>query len=254
MVINMANQNDITIGTVVSIDDPNFKGRIKVLIPGYNDNEDVSNMNWCEYGGGNIFSGNGGGSISIARVGQKVRVRARSNDPHAELEWYAINELDKDLISELSQDYANSHFLIYDSANDITVKYQTVTGLVLYYKGSFIQIAPDNTITLHYGLGVTGTQIQLSEDRIDIQSGQEINLTTPGTINLEADVINLNAKGSIQMKGNNGADCTVNAAPLMSALSMLASIIDAKAPQSTTAEGIISQYKPCLMNDHITTF
>ena len=67
-------QNNIVIATVVSIDDPTYSGRIKVRVPGFHDsivNDDL--LPWCSYGGSSVFSGDangGGGSISVARVGQ----------------------------------------------------------------------------------------------------------------------------------------------------------------------------------------
>lgn len=176
-------ENNIMLGTVESIDDPTFSGRIKVRIDGYFDNIPTELLPWCSYGGSSVHSANGGGSLSVARVGQQVRVKfAESEDNPETMEWYAINELDPDLINELKDDYAYSQILLYDSAHDLSIKYQTKSGLVMYYAGSYIQISPDNTVTIHYGLGATGTQIQLSEGRVDIQAPTQINLTTQGTI------------------------------------------------------------------------
>ena len=62
----MAEQNsNIVTGQVVSIADPTYSGRVKIRIPGYNDNIDVENLPWVTFGGSNVFSGSDGGSISV---------------------------------------------------------------------------------------------------------------------------------------------------------------------------------------------
>lgn len=244
-------QDSIKFGEVVSIDDPTFSGRIKVRVAGMHDNIPVEQLPWCTYGGSNIFSGKGGGSISIARVGQKVRVQFKS-DENTSMEWFAINSLDLDLINEIKSDYEGSHVLLYDSSKDISIKYQPTTGIIIYYAGSYIQMSPDNNITIHYGLGATGTQIQLSEGRVDIQGGHEINLSTSGSINLEADNIRLNAKSSIEMSGTSAAECAVNGTQLMTLLQMLAGAIDAKVPQTAGITGAtVNSLKAAVLNQKI---
>ena len=166
--------DSIILGTVESIDDPTYSGRIKVRVPGLHDNIPTEQLPWCTFGGSPFFSGNGGGSLSVARVGQQVRVQFKSGEKTS-MEWMANNQVDPDLINEIKDDYENAQVLIYDSAVDLSIKFQTGTGLILYYQGSFIQIMPDNTITIHYGLGATGTQIQLSKGRVDIQANEQIN-------------------------------------------------------------------------------
>ena len=64
------------------------------------------------------------------------------------MEWYSFNSIDYQLSRELASDYLDSHTLLYDYNEDLTVKYQKSSGLVLYYKGSYIQLQPDNTITV----------------------------------------------------------------------------------------------------------
>lgn len=241
----------VILGTVVSIDDPTYSGRIKCRVKGLHDNIPDEQLPWCTYAGSNIFSGKGGGSISIARVGQQVRVQFKSSDVTS-MEWTANNILDPDLIKEIKNDYENTQVLLYDSSVDLSIKYQTTTGLIIYYQGSFLQIMPDNTITLHYGQGATGTQIQLSEGRVDIQGSNEINLTTSGTINLDADNIILNAKSSVQIKGNAASEAAVNGVKLMTALTMLANIVDMKVPQSGgQTAATINALKEGILNQNI---
>ena len=243
--------DSIILGTVESIDDPTYSGRIKVRVPGLHDNITTEELPWCSYGGSPIFSGNGGGSLSVARVGQQVRVQFKSGEKTS-MEWIANNQLDPDLINEIKDDYENAHVLLYDSAVDLSIKYQTGTGLTIYYQGSFIQIMPDNTITIHYGLGATGTQIQLSKDRVDIQANNQINLTTPGTINLEADNIILNSKSSTQLKGDAPGEAAINGSALMTLLTLMAGVIDAKIPAGPgMTAATVNSMKEAILNQHI---
>ena len=97
------NLSDIKTGEVVSVADPTYSGRINVRVKGLNDNIDVENLPWCTYAGSAFFSGDGGGSISIPRVGTKVRVDFKKNDINS-MEWSAINRLDRDVSAELAGD------------------------------------------------------------------------------------------------------------------------------------------------------
>ena len=84
----------------------------------------------------------------------------------------AANRIDRKLAEELAQDYEGSHAILYDSASDLSILYRNSTGLQLYYKGSFIQITPDNNITIHYGSESSGVQIQLSDGKIGIHGAK----------------------------------------------------------------------------------
>lgn len=168
------------------------------------------------------------------------------------MEWTGTNQVDKDLVNELAGDYAGSQVLMYDSASDISIKFQPKSGLLLYFGGSHIQILPDNTINIHYGEGASGTQIQLSAGKIDIQAQNEINLTTTGTMNLNADTISINGKSNVQIKGDMPGDCAVNGLQLMNALTVLANIIDTKLPVSPgTSYNYLNAAKEGILNQKI---
>lgn len=251
----MANNNlqGVLTGEVVSVDDPTFSGRIKVRIKGVNDAIEVENLPWCTFGGSSVFSGDGGGSISIPRVGTKVRVKFKKDDPNS-MEWVGTNRIDRDLAAELAQDYEGSHAILYDSASDLSILYMNSTGLRIYYKGSFIQISPDNNITLHYGEGNQGVQIQLSEGKIDIQANSQINITSDNTVKVESNTIVLNGQQQVQIKGDdaNRGDCAVNGRELMKCLMTLARQIDLKIPASAgVASNIVTAARASILNEQI---
>lgn len=244
-------QEKIITGVVESIDDPTFAGRIKVRVEGYHDNMKTEELPWCSFGGSGVFSGGGGGSISIPRVGAQVRVTFK-DDKATSMEWHANNLIDKDLIKEIRSDYAGSTVIMYDSRQDVSIKFQPGSGLLLYYGGSHIQILPDNTINIHYGTGASGTQIQLSNGRVDIQASDQINISTPGTLNLEADSITLNGKSIVQIKGDKPGEAAANGISVVNALLQLATAIDAKVPQTAgQTTSFINSVKEGILNQQI---
>lgn len=248
----MANETqNILTGEIVSIDDPTFSGRVKVRIPGVNDNIDIDNLPWCNFGGSAMFSGDGGGSISIPRVGAKVRVKFNKDDSNS-MEWYAANRIDRNLAAELSVDYEGSHAVLYDSESDLSILYQNQTGLRIYYKGSFIQLSPDNNITLHYGEGNQGVQIQLSDGKVDIQGSTQINISSGNAVKVESDSIVIDGKTNVQIKGDTPGEVAVNGKVLYKTLLYMARMIDQKVPATGgVCANVVQATQPKLLNQSI---
>ena len=239
------------IGTVESIDDPNYAGRIKVRIKGIHDNIPVEHLPWATYVGFNTFSANGGGSISIPRVGSQVRVDFKNNDLNS-IEWTAIQKIDPALSQELSTDYAGSHTLLYDTESDLSIMFLPNSGLRIYYRGSRIQISPDNTITIHYGEETSGTNIQLSDRRIDIQAGQQINISSSNTVNIETSNVTINGKDGVKIKGNVAGEQAVNGKALVEFLSTLASTVDTKIPTTAgVCQSLLNASKEAILNSNV---
>lgn len=245
------NLSKVLTGQVVSIDDPTFAGRVKVRIKGLNDNIDVENLPWCTFGGSAMFSGDGGGSISVPRVGANVRVKFKKDNPNA-MEWYASNRVDRKLAEELAQDYEGAHALLYDSDSDLSIMYQNQTGLRLYYKGSFIQLSPDNTITIHYGEGNQGTQIQLSDGKVDIQSSAQINITSGNSVKVESDSVVVNGSQNVQIKGDTPGEMAVNGKELYKLLMSVARLVDEKIPATGgVCANVVQASRDALLNSQI---
>ena len=167
------------------------------------------------------------------------------------MDWYATNRIDRALAEELAQYYEGSHAILYDSASDLSILYTNTTGLRLYYKKSFIQISPDNNITIHYGNESSGVQIQLSDGKIDIQAPQQINITSDNTVKVEAQSIILDGSNNVQIKGDTPGECAVNAKKLYQMLMSLAMIIDMKIPGGHEASDIIQSSMQSIMNQQI---
>lgn len=248
----MAENFKFITGEVVNIDDPTFAGRCKVRIKGYNDNVEPENLPWVTYGGSNVFSGNGsGGQISIPKVGSKVRVQQKKDDPNS-FEWYALNRIDKTLSEELADDYSGSHVVLYDSEAELAIMYKPLTGLRIFFQDNYIQISPDDMITIHRGGSGSPDTIQMSDGRIDIQAQNDINLTSGGTIKLNSDTIVLNAASAVQIKGDSPGSMATNADELYKVLINLARMIDMKIPASGgVAANVVTGGKSAFMNEKI---
>lgn len=170
------------------------------------------------------------------------------------MEWYGTNTIDRKLSEEIASDYAGSQVLLYDSEYDLSVKFQPGSGLVMYYKGSYIQMTPDNNITIHYGPDeTTGVQIQLTDGKVFIQAPQQINITSGNEVNIEGKVITLNASSTIRMKGDTPNTCAVNASQLMTLLQTMATNIDTKLGESKAGicAAAVSGSREKIMNQNI---
>lgn len=242
----MSNMRNIQTGIVESTEDPTRSGRIKVRVEGLHDNIPTESLPWCNY------SGAGGGQIFLPNVGDRVRLKFSQDDVN-NMEWYGTSGIERDLSHELAADYDGSKVVLYDMKEDLSIKYQRGTGLILYYKGSYIQLTPDNSITMHYGPDeTTGVQIQLTDGKIYIQSPQQINITSGNEINLEAKSINMNSD-NFKMKGDRQNTCAVNGIELMTLLETLADIIDRKLGASPAGEAttIVTASKEKIINQNI---
>ena len=156
--------------------------------------------------------------------------------------------------TKIASDYAGSQVLLYDSEYDLSVKFQPGSGLVFYYKGSYMQMTPDNTVTIHYGPDeTTGVQIQLTDGKIYIQAPQQINITSGNEVNIEGKVITLNGESAVRIKGTTPNTCAVNATQLITLLQTMATNIDTKLGQSKSGicAAAVSGSKEKIMNQHI---
>ena len=242
-------KDKVQTGVVESVDDPTFSGRIKVRVQGLHDNIAMESLPWCNYAGSTVYN-----QISIPKVGDHVRVKFAQDDVNS-MEWYGFNTIDRELSWELANDYKDSHTLLYDYNEDLTIKYQTTSGLVLYYKGSYIQLQPDNTITIQMGPDQTsGVQIQLTDGKIYMSAPQQINIVSGNELNLSAKSITFDSLEGLKLAGDTANTCAVNGVELITLLQMLAQIIDMKLGYSTAgiASAVVDGAKEKLLNQKMS--
>ncbi len=218
------------IGKVIYNEDPTFSGRCKVRVFSLFEELPEQNIPWFIPANFSIFSGNGGGSISVPKVGDIVKVTF-TNDDYYSGEYSAIQNIDPDLINEIKDDYLDTHVLLYDSEKDLIVIYQPKTGLKMYLNGSVIVIDADGTIQMKHKNNVN--VIEITDNAITIVSGNnsQINLQTEGTVNIEGGNVKVNS-GNIDLgTSNTKGEPAVKGNQLVLALQTLAREIFAKYPE-----------------------
>jgi hypothetical protein len=136
----------IWLGTVVDVNDPEFKGRVKVKIFGKFDNIINEHIPWAYP----IYTSNGGSSsgtgiFSTPKLNSIVSVRF-NNDNIYYPEYYQSIHICDELKEELKTDYVNAHSLLYDVDEKLKITYFQKQGLLIQYNDSIININPDKTI------------------------------------------------------------------------------------------------------------
>lgn len=231
-------KNKFYVGKVIYNEDPTFTGRCKVRVFGLFDGLDDEFVPWFAPVNSGIFSTQGGGSLSIPKIGDIVRVQFSNNDLYSG-EYMSLQCLDPELVKEIKDDYLGTHVLLFDAEAELMVLYQVNTGFKIYHKGSHIILDPTGMIQLKHSNNTN--VIEIGDDHINITTASTasggnnptgtINITSGNTINLNADTINLNSKHvNIGNSENKEKFKAVKGQTLQHVLSQLATAIDAKYP------------------------
>lgn len=182
------------LGKVIYNEDPTFSGRCKVRVFSLFDELPDHNIPWFVPGDTGVFSGEGGGSISVPKIGDIVKVRFTNNDYYSG-EYYAVQNLDPNLIDDIKDDYLDTHVLLYDSDKKLKIMYQPKSGLILHLNDSVVVIDADGMIQLKHKNNAN--VIELKNDDITIVSGNnsQINIQTDGEVKIEG--------GNVKVKSSN---------------------------------------------------
>ncbi|MDY3979917.1 MAG: hypothetical protein SOZ00_07840 [Tidjanibacter sp.] len=180
------------IGQVVYNEDPNFVGRCKIKVIGLFDDLDVDLIPWATPINSNIFSKNGSGTIDVPKIGTWCRVQFVNEDLYSP-EYFAIQNMDASMIEEIKGDYQGAHVLLYDKEQELMIIFLVNSGLRIYYRESFIQISPDNLITIQHANAKS--IIQLNGDDITIKSNSSININGSSEVNIKSSTVNIDGSG-----------------------------------------------------------
>ena len=229
------------VGRVIYNEDPTFSGRCKVKVFGLFDDLPDQNIPWFVPANSNVFGTAGGGSLSVPKVGDIVRVRFSNSDYYSG-EYTGLQCIDPNLVEEIKDDYQDSQVILYDAANDVTIIYQKMTGLKLYHAGASITIFPTGDIQLKHQNNanvieinendITITSASTGENanatgNIYISSGSQVNINTT-TANINADNVNI---------GSAPTQPAVLGNKLVNALQMIVANLEMKTPQGSTLKG-----------------
>lgn len=224
---NILESNDL-IGVVVDNNDPTFSGRCRVKVYGVFDNTKNEMIPWATPISSNVFGSSGSGSISVPKIGSLVRVKFNNGDIYAP-EYTCIQNLDRELIERIKDDYIGTHVIMYDPDVDISVIYQNKLGFEIYYKGSFVNISPDSMITIQHANGESF--IQLEGGTINIGSNEDIRITTSATVEVTADEVKMNGNQTTKVGPGPYAPAVLSDV-LWGVMTQLATNIDAKFPST----------------------
>lgn len=215
------------LGVITNNKDATFSGRCQVKIFGVLDQMKVEHLPWAVPINSTVFGTNGAGSLSVPKVGHFVRVQFNNGDLYAP-EYTTIQNIDSELINKIKDDYEGTHVLLYDHDQDLNIIFQRTSGFMVFYKGSFLQISPDNMITLQHAN--SDSVIQLEGDVCRISTKNEIELSAAARISAVADEAVINGKQTTKIGPPGNYYRALLAEPMWALLSTLATAIDAKLP------------------------
>jgi hypothetical protein len=216
------------LGIIENNVDTLFSGRAQVRVFRLFDNLNSKDLPWAVPINSTIFAGDGAGSISTPKIGQIVRVQFNNGDLYSP-EYTTIQNIDTQLIDEIKNDYDGTHVLLYDPDEELNVIYQRQRGFQMFYRGSFIQISPDNMITIQHANHES--LIQLNGDKMSIVTKNEIAISAAAKVEVTADEVKA-AGNQVTKLGPGPYNHAVMAEILFPLLQTMATAIDAKMPQT----------------------
>jgi hypothetical protein len=231
------------IGEVVDNNDPEYSGRCRVRVfgkfDGTNNIDDPNSgfvipddhLPWAYPAGSAIFGGGegkGAGSLSVPKVGTKVKIRFSGGNIYAP-EYTAVQDLNQAVIDEVKASYQNAHVLFYDEDEKTKIVYTPAKGLEMFHKDSHIVINPDSSITIEHK--DTSSIIELVGSNINITANSTVNITANSKVQSEASECVVNGT-SVTKLGPAPGYSAVLAEPLWTFLKILASAVDAKLPST----------------------
>ena len=240
--------DDDWIGVVTNNVDPLFSGRCQIRVFNLMDDVDSKDLPWATPINSTFFAGDGAGSLSVPKIGQFVRVKFNNGDVYAP-EYYTIQNIDTELIQSIKDDYDGTHVIAFDPDEELNIIYQRNLGIQIYYRESFIQIAPDSMITIQHAN--QDSLIQLEGDKCNITTKNEVNIAAGARVELTADEVV--AAGNQTTKIDPGPYYhAVLAEVLFPLLQTMATALDAKMPATPGVNvGLVAQAKQAATSKNV---
>jgi len=237
------------IGVVVENNDPTFSGRARVRVFGIFNELEPELLPWASPINSAIFSGGGAGSLSVPKIGQFVRIQFNNGDIYAP-EYTTIQNIDSELINRIKEDYIGTHVILYDSEKELNVIYQELSGFMIFFKESFIQITPDRMISLQHA--DSDSLIQLEGDVIRIVSKNEIEISAAAKVTVTGDEVEIDGKQTTKVGTGPQTFHAVLAEPLWAILRSMAIALDGKIPLSPGVNvGILESQKQAATSNNV---
>jgi len=229
------------LGVVINNEDPTFSGRAKVRVFGVMDGVVDNHIPWATPINSKFYASSGGGSLSIPKLGQIVRVRFNGDDIYAP-EIMSLQNIDNDLINIIKEDYQGTHVLLYDPEVNLSIIHQVQSGLLIFFKGSFFQITPDSMITIQ--TEDADSIIQMEGDTTRIVTKNNIDIAAAAKVTVTADEVVIKGSNATKIGAGPTYQPAVMGDELIALLASLATMIDAKVPSTPgVASGLVESFK-----------
>lgn len=229
------------VGIVINNQDPTFSGRAQVRVFTVMDGIIDEHIPWATPINSTIYSGDGGGNMSVPKLGSFVRIRFCNGDLYSP-EITAIQNLDNTLIETIKEDYQGTHVIAFDPEYNLSIIHQPQSGLLIFYRESFFQITPDSMITIQ--TEDADSLIQLEGDTTRIVTKNEVMVAAASKVEVTADEVVVAGANTTKVGPGPVYEDAIISDGLFTLLSSLASIIDAKAPASPgVATGLVESQK-----------
>jgi len=168
------------LGYIVDNNDPLFLGRCKIQIFEKFDKLPIEAIPWAYPVKSGIFAGNDGyGSFSFPKLDSLVRVRFQNGDFYSP-EYYAVENINKSMQSEISSSYTNAQVLVFDEDEDLKIVYTQSKGLYIWLKSSFFNITPGGADIIekspHHYINSPDVQVGTDASHPDTKCDKLINL------------------------------------------------------------------------------
>ena len=196
-----------------------------------------------------VFFGKNGhaGAVSIPKKGAVVRFFIHNDDPQS-LEYEYMMGLADDVRDLLGNEYDGVHVFGADGDEDFRMYFTPKTGFNIYYRDSFINIAPDNAITIHHADSKSMTEMRGGV--ITTTADSQINRTAGTSIHDVSQECWYD--GKVTKVGHNPYYSAVLGEPLMTALKAMASIIDVKLyPTPNVTKSIVDKLEKVVLSDTV---
>ena len=237
-------------GIVEDVNDPLKIGRCKIRIDWLHGEIPTADLPWANPKHALFFGKNGqAGCISIPKEGAMLEVTFSGGNIYAP-EYHIMQELEETVKEELQKDgeYFGTHIMGFDGDEDLKVYFTKKKGLTLFLKGSRINIAMDNSITLEHN--ESSSIIEMAGGEITVTSDAEINMTAGTRIKQSSQEVWTN--GRTTKLGPTPTYAAVLGEPLFMLLISLAGVIDAKLqPSPGAALSAVNQAKRLSLSTNV---
>ena len=244
-------KNEQFIGQVIDNADPESCGRCRVRVFHLmNDIEDPY-IPWACPKYNSSFGTKGSGSVSVPKVGTIVAVEFNCGDLYSP-EYYGISNADASLVDNIKKSPEGTNILASDRDNSLLMAFNPLEGLFNFFNESSYGIRPDSSLYMTHNKGTSN--LELKDNQVIITSNDKVSIggDVNKEVNVKSNLVKLDGTQGVEIKGSAPNEYAVNANALLTLLSSLADMIDAKEPATPgAAKALVNSMRFAIINNKI---